>query len=160
MFEPKEDGVCMLYSPCHLNPNWLELLASANVGSATAVLSKLSSFRVWKISGGIVILVVCAINMYFVVVYVTALHNVLLYVLAALFSVAYLCFVGYLVSLNTVNLMGLDANCDQTVFCPCLFWIIQRWQFTQGDILSRYSSCFTQFWVKGHISELVCFGSL
>lgn len=37
--------------------------------------------------------------MYFVVVYVTALHNVALYVLAALFSIAYLCFVGYLVSL-------------------------------------------------------------
>ena len=55
-------------------------------------------FRVWKISGGVVILVVCAINMYFVVVYVTALHSVLLYVLAALLSVAYLCFVSYLVS--------------------------------------------------------------
>lgn len=64
----------------------------------------------WKISGGIVILVVCAINMYFVVVYVTALHNVLFYVLAALLSVAYLCFVGYLVSLNAVALTGLNAN--------------------------------------------------
>lgn len=52
----------------------------------------------WKISGGVVTLVVCAINMYFVVVYVTSLDSVLLYVLAALFSVAYLGFVGYLVS--------------------------------------------------------------
>lgn len=60
-----------------------------------------------------VILVVCAINMYFVVVYVTALHNVLLYVLAALFSIAYLCFVGYLVSLNTVTL---------TLINPGFFW--------------------------------------
>lgn len=73
-------------------------------------------FRVWKISGGIVILLVCAINMYFVVVYVTALKNVLLYVLAALFSVAYLGFVGYLVSLSTVTLTGLNANSDT------LFW--------------------------------------
>lgn len=73
-------------------------------------LKSFSSFRVWKISGGIVILVVCAINMYFVVVYVTALHNVLFYVLAALLSVAYLCFVGYLVSLNAVALTGLNAN--------------------------------------------------
>ncbi|CAG5982310.1 natural resistance-associated macrophage protein 2 isoform 2-T4 [Menidia menidia] len=50
----------------------------------------------WKISGSIVILVVCAINMYFVIVYVTALNSVLLYVLAAFLSLGYLCFVGYL----------------------------------------------------------------
>lgn len=78
---------------------------------------KPSLFRVWKISGGIVILVVCAINMYFVVVYVTALRNVLLYVLAALFSVAYLGFVGYLVSLSAATLTGLNANSDP------LFWM-------------------------------------
>lgn len=79
----------------------------------------------WKIGGGIVILLVCAINMYFVVVYVTALHNVLLYVLAALFSIAYLCFVGYLVSLNTVTFIGLNANYDQTVSCLC-FGLVQH----------------------------------
>ncbi|XP_062323342.1 natural resistance-associated macrophage protein 2 [Osmerus eperlanus] len=50
----------------------------------------------WKIGGGVVILVVCAINMYFVIVYVTTLNSVLLYVLAALLSISYLCFVGYL----------------------------------------------------------------
>lgn len=77
---------------------------------------KCSLFRVWKISGGIVILLVCAINMYFVVVYVTALKNVLLYVLAALFSVAYLGFVGYLVSLSTVTLTGLNINSDSLCF--------------------------------------------
>ena len=44
------------------------------------------------------ILCVCAINMYYVIVYVTALNSVLLYVLSALLSVGYLCFVGYLVS--------------------------------------------------------------
>lgn len=66
--------------------------------------SSSSSFlRVWKISGGVVILMVCAINMYFVVVYVTALNSVLLYVLAALLSIAYLCFVGYLVSSRTTD---------------------------------------------------------
>lgn len=53
--------------------------------------------RFWKIGGGVVILVVCAINIYFVVVYVTALNSVALYVLSALLSIAYLCFVGYLV---------------------------------------------------------------
>lgn len=54
-----------------------------------------------------VILVVCAINMYFVVVYVTALDSVLFYVFAALLSVAYLCFVGYLVSQIAATLRSL-----------------------------------------------------
>ncbi|KAM8868543.1 natural resistance-associated macrophage protein 2-like [Synchiropus picturatus] len=64
--------------------------------SMTSVMNDFANGLFWKISGGIVILVVCAINMYFVVVYVTALDSVLFYVLAALLSVAYLCFVGYL----------------------------------------------------------------
>lgn len=53
--------------------------------------------RAWKIAGSAIILMVCAINMYFVVVYVTSLASVLLYVLAAIVSIAYLCFVCYLV---------------------------------------------------------------
>ncbi|XP_058487790.1 natural resistance-associated macrophage protein 2-like [Solea solea] len=64
--------------------------------SLTSIMNDFANGMVWKISGGIVILLVCAINMYFVVVYVTALNSVLLYVVAALLSVAYLCFVGYL----------------------------------------------------------------
>ncbi|XP_019112422.1 natural resistance-associated macrophage protein 2 isoform X1 [Larimichthys crocea] len=64
--------------------------------SLTSIMNDFANGLVWKISGGVVILVVCAINMYFVVVYVTALNSVLLYVLAALLSIAYLCFVGYL----------------------------------------------------------------
>lgn len=66
----------------------------------------------WKISGGVVILVVCAINMYFVVVYVTALNSVLLYVLAALLSIAYLCFVGYLVSFGSSEVACVNADDD------------------------------------------------
>ncbi|XP_031703423.1 natural resistance-associated macrophage protein 2-like isoform X2 [Anarrhichthys ocellatus] len=64
--------------------------------SLTSIMNDFANGMVWKISGGVVILVVCAINMYFVVVYVTALNSVLLYVLSALLSIAYLCFVGYL----------------------------------------------------------------
>ncbi|XP_071350992.1 natural resistance-associated macrophage protein 2 isoform X2 [Trachinotus anak] len=64
--------------------------------SLTSIMNEFANGLVWKISGGVVILMVCAINMYFVVVYVTSLSSVLLYVLAALLSVAYLCFVGYL----------------------------------------------------------------
>ncbi|XP_036957260.1 natural resistance-associated macrophage protein 2-like isoform X2 [Acanthopagrus latus] len=64
--------------------------------SLTSIMNDFANGLVWKICGGIVILVVCAINMYFVVVYVTSLNSVLLYVFAALLTVAYLCFVGYL----------------------------------------------------------------
>lgn len=44
------------------------------------------------------VLIVCSINMYFVVVYVRELGHVTLYVVAAVVSVAYLGFVFYLVS--------------------------------------------------------------
>ncbi|XP_044299238.1 natural resistance-associated macrophage protein 2 isoform X2 [Varanus komodoensis] len=50
----------------------------------------------WKIAGGILILIICSINVYFVVVYVTALDQVVLYVCAAVISVFYLAFVAYL----------------------------------------------------------------
>ncbi|XP_077384819.1 natural resistance-associated macrophage protein 2-like isoform X1 [Festucalex cinctus] len=64
--------------------------------SLTSIMNDFANGLFWKIGGGLVILLVCAINMYFVVVYVATLHSVLLYVLAALLSVAYLGFVGYL----------------------------------------------------------------
>uniref|UniRef100_A0A8D0CSU7 Solute carrier family 11 member 2 n=1 Tax=Sander lucioperca TaxID=283035 RepID=A0A8D0CSU7_SANLU len=72
--------------------------------SMTSIMNDFANGMVWKISGGIVILLVCAINMYFVVVYVTALNSVLFYVFAALLSIAYLCFVVYLVSMITATL--------------------------------------------------------
>ncbi|CAJ1051730.1 natural resistance-associated macrophage protein 2-like isoform X2 [Xyrichtys novacula] len=64
--------------------------------SLTSLMNDFANGLVWKISGGVIILVVCAINMYFVVVYVTTLASTLLYVVAALLSIAYLCFVAYL----------------------------------------------------------------
>ena len=54
--------------------------------------------RSWRIIGGIVVLVVCSVNMYFVVVYVQDLGHVALYMVAAVVSVVYLSFVFYLVS--------------------------------------------------------------
>ena len=45
------------------------------------------------------ILLICSINMYFVVAYVMSLNHVALYVGAAILSVIYLSFVVYLVSL-------------------------------------------------------------
>lgn len=44
------------------------------------------------------VLIICSINMYFVVVYVQELGHMILYVVAAVVSVAYLSFVFYLVS--------------------------------------------------------------
>ncbi|XP_062401458.1 natural resistance-associated macrophage protein 2 isoform X2 [Sardina pilchardus] len=64
--------------------------------SLQSIMNDFANGLFWKIGGGVVILVVCAINMYFVVVYVTALNSVALYVLSALMSIAYLSFVGYL----------------------------------------------------------------
>lgn len=77
------------------------------VSDVTLSLS-LSRHSVWKIGGGVVVLVVCAINMYFVVVYVSALDSAWLYVLAAFLSVAYLGFVGYLAWLC---LIALGVSC-------------------------------------------------
>ncbi|XP_053413983.1 natural resistance-associated macrophage protein 2 isoform X2 [Nycticebus coucang] len=50
----------------------------------------------WRIAGGILVLIVCSINMYFVVIYVRDLGHIALYVVAAVVSVAYLSFVFYL----------------------------------------------------------------
>lgn len=58
----------------------------------------------FKVGGGLVVLAVCCINMYFVVVYVTNLHSVWLYVLAAVLSLLYLGFVGYLTWLCLIAL--------------------------------------------------------
>ena len=54
--------------------------------------------RGWRIAGGIVVLIICSINMYFVVVYVQDVGHMVLYVVAAVVSIAYLSFVFYLVS--------------------------------------------------------------
>ncbi|XP_048840571.1 natural resistance-associated macrophage protein 2-like isoform X2 [Brienomyrus brachyistius] len=65
--------------------------------SLSSLMNDFANGLVCKIAGGVIILVVCGINMYFVVVYVTSLHSVWLYLLAGLLSLAYLSFVAYLV---------------------------------------------------------------
>ena len=57
-----------------------------------------SFHRGLRIVGGIVVLIICSINMYFVVVYVQDVGHMVLYVVAAVVSIAYLSFVFYLVS--------------------------------------------------------------
>ncbi|XP_051914330.1 natural resistance-associated macrophage protein 2-like isoform X1 [Hippocampus zosterae] len=58
----------------------------------------------WKMWGGLVILAVCAINVYFVALYVAMLSSAWLYMLTALLAAAYLAFVGYLTWLCLVAL--------------------------------------------------------
>ncbi|XP_035500422.1 natural resistance-associated macrophage protein 2-like [Scophthalmus maximus] len=76
--------------------------------SLPSLMNEFANGWVFKIGGGVVILIVCAINMYFVVVYVTVLDSVWLYVLAAFLSIAYLTFVGYLAWLC---LIALGVSC-------------------------------------------------
>ncbi|XP_066564620.1 natural resistance-associated macrophage protein 2 isoform X2 [Amia ocellicauda] len=64
--------------------------------SLSSIMNDFANGLMWKVGGGMMIMLVCAINLYFVVVYVAALESVTLYVIAALLSIAYLSFVGYL----------------------------------------------------------------
>ncbi|XP_036388571.1 natural resistance-associated macrophage protein 2-like [Megalops cyprinoides] len=76
--------------------------------SLSSIMNDFANGLAWKIGGGLLILVVCAINMYFVVVYVTTLSSVWLYVLASFLCFAYLGFVGYLA---WVCLIALGVSC-------------------------------------------------
>ncbi|XP_030634602.1 natural resistance-associated macrophage protein 2 isoform X2 [Chanos chanos] len=78
--------------------------------SLTSLMNDFANGLAWKIGGGVVILLVCAINMYFVVVYVTALNSVVFYVFAAFLSIAYLVFVGYL---SWLCLLALGVPCPE-----------------------------------------------
>ncbi|KAF0884982.1 NRAM2 protein, partial [Crocuta crocuta] len=69
----------------------------------------------WRIAGGILVLIVCSINMYFVMVYVRELGHVALYVVAALASVAYLSFVLYLGWQCLIALGMSFLDCAHTV---------------------------------------------
>ncbi|KAG7237889.1 hypothetical protein INR49_031682 [Caranx melampygus] len=83
--------------------------------SLPSLMNEFANGLVFKVGGGVVILIVCSINMYFVVTYVTALNSVWLYVVAALLSVAYLTFVGYLVGVVVSDRSGsvLSGSSDE-----------------------------------------------
>ncbi|XP_059727909.1 natural resistance-associated macrophage protein 2-like isoform X1 [Haemorhous mexicanus] len=68
----------------------------------------------WRVAGGLLILLICCINMYFVVAYVMALHSLALYIGAALLSVVYLAFVAYLTWLCLVALGASFLACGST----------------------------------------------
>eukprot|EP00076_Gallus_gallus_P035545 XP_025001083.1 natural resistance-associated macrophage protein 2 isoform X2 [Gallus gallus] len=82
--------------------------------SLPSVMNDFANGLFWKIGGGAVILLVCSINMYFVVAYVMALNHVGLYVGAAILSVIYLAFVAYLTWLCLIALGASALSCGTT----------------------------------------------
>ncbi|XP_061470957.1 natural resistance-associated macrophage protein 2 isoform X2 [Rhineura floridana] len=74
----------------------------------------------WKIAGGLLILIICVINMYFVVIYVTALRQVVLYVIASILSIVYLAFVAYLAWQCLIALGISFLACGHTLSLPPL----------------------------------------
>uniref|UniRef100_A0A8D1R456 Solute carrier family 11 member 2 n=1 Tax=Sus scrofa TaxID=9823 RepID=A0A8D1R456_PIG len=83
--------------------------------SLRPVMSEFANGIGWRIAGGILVLIVCSINMYFVVVYVQDLGHVVLYVVAAVVSVAYLSFVFYLGWQCLIALGMSFLDCGHTV---------------------------------------------
>ncbi|KAM4795031.1 natural resistance-associated macrophage protein 2 [Rhinophrynus dorsalis] len=82
--------------------------------SLPSVMNDFANGLGWKIAGGVLILIVCCINMYFVVVYVSALGHMAYYIGAAILSFAYLCFVAYLTWQCLVALGLSFLECGQT----------------------------------------------
>ncbi|KAM6100963.1 natural resistance-associated macrophage protein 2 isoform 1-T1 [Pterocles gutturalis] len=83
--------------------------------SLPSVMNDFANGLFWKIAGGLLILLICSINMYFVVAYVMSLNHVGLYVGAGILSVLYLSFVAYLSWLCLIALGVSALACGNTV---------------------------------------------
>ncbi|XP_033367589.1 natural resistance-associated macrophage protein 2-like, partial [Parus major] len=82
--------------------------------SLPSVMHDFANGLFWKVAGGLLILLICCINMYFVVAYVMSLHNLGLYIGAAVLSVIYLSFVAYLTWLCLIALGASFLACGST----------------------------------------------
>ncbi|CAN8207282.1 unnamed protein product [Coccothraustes coccothraustes] len=82
--------------------------------SLPSVMHDFANGLFWRVAGGLLILLICCINMYFVVAYVMDLHSLALYIGAALLSVVYLAFVAYLTWLCLVALGASFLACGST----------------------------------------------
>uniref|UniRef100_A0A2K5PSY2 Solute carrier family 11 member 2 n=1 Tax=Cebus imitator TaxID=2715852 RepID=A0A2K5PSY2_CEBIM len=83
--------------------------------SLRPVMSDFANGLGWRIAGGILVLIICSINMYFVLVYVQELGHVVLYVVAGVVSMAYLGFVFYLGWQCLIALGMSFLDCGHTV---------------------------------------------
>ncbi|XP_058678240.1 natural resistance-associated macrophage protein 2 isoform X1 [Ammospiza caudacuta] len=82
--------------------------------SLPSVMHDFANGLFWRVAGGLLILLICSINMYFVLAYVLALRSLALYIGAALLSVLYLAFVAYLSWLCLVALGASFLACGST----------------------------------------------
>ncbi|XP_041884852.1 natural resistance-associated macrophage protein 2-like isoform X1 [Corvus kubaryi] len=82
--------------------------------SLPSVMHDFANGLFWRVAGGLLILLICAINMYFVVAYVMALNHLGLYIGAAVLSVVYLSFVAYLTWLCLIALGASFLACGNT----------------------------------------------
>lgn len=98
--------------------------------SMTSVMHDFVNGLAWKIAGGVVIFIVCAINMYFVIVYVSSLGHVALYLVAAFISLAYLSFVGYLIWYCAVSLGVPYLSCGRTVSSGSAVLVEEQFEYT------------------------------
>ncbi|NXU13662.1 NRAM2 protein, partial [Pardalotus punctatus] len=83
--------------------------------SLPSVMRDFANGLFWKVAGGLLILLICCINMYFVVAYVMSLNHLGLYIGAAVLSVIYLSFVAYLTWLCLIALGASFLACGNTV---------------------------------------------
>ncbi|KFO76690.1 Natural resistance-associated macrophage protein 2, partial [Cuculus canorus] len=79
--------------------------------SLPSVMNDFANGLFWRVTGGLLILLICCINMYFVVDYVMSLNHIGLYVGAAVLSVLYLSFVAYLTWLCLIALGASFLAC-------------------------------------------------
>lgn len=98
--------------------------------SMSSVMHDFVNGLAWKIAGGVVIFIVCAINMYFVIVYVSSLGHVALYLVAAFISLAYLSFVGYLIWYCAVSLGVPYLSCGRTVSSGSAVLVEEQFEYT------------------------------
>uniref|UniRef100_UPI00398EA987 natural resistance-associated macrophage protein 2-like n=1 Tax=Pristiophorus japonicus TaxID=55135 RepID=UPI00398EA987 len=83
--------------------------------SMSSIMHDFVNGLLWKIIGGVIILVICCINIYFVIDYVSNLKMIALYVVAAVLAVLYLSFVLYLVWFCLVAMGVPFLDCGRTV---------------------------------------------
>ncbi|XP_078057170.1 natural resistance-associated macrophage protein 2-like [Mustelus asterias] len=82
--------------------------------SMNSIMHDFTNGLAWKIIGGIIILIICCINIYFVVNYVWSLQKLVFYIVAAIVAFAYLSFVSYLLWFCLV-VMGVQfLQCGRT----------------------------------------------
>ncbi|NXN12553.1 NRAM2 protein, partial [Indicator maculatus] len=83
--------------------------------SLPSVMNDFANGLFWRVAGGVLILLICCINMYFVVAYVLSLGHLALYIMAAILSALYLAFVAYLTWLCLVALGLSFLACGTSV---------------------------------------------